>query len=224
MKRLMGILAGATMLASASLQAQSPIDATVAVKVKSFPFQTVATGYLTEQGGPAIGGGFLADFSVNFPAPIGDRTFTDYLVWCIDSGRPITLNVTTNYQLFSLADFAASNNGSTTGHNPDLDDMTRIASLQNELYTGWDAPGTPRANLQGSIWSWFDGYTTYGGNANLATILAGNPNFDTSEYYVLWNGENQTFLTRIPEPSAAVLALFGMGAMLLVARRRRNAM
>jgi hypothetical protein len=224
MKRLMGVLAGAVMLSSASLQAQSPIDANVNVNVKSFPFATTATGYFVPGGGLSIGGGFLADFLINFPSPVGDRTFTDYLVWCIDSGRSITLNEPANYQLWSLADFAASSNGSTTGHNPDMGDMTRIASLQNELYTGWDAPGTQRANLQGSVWSWFDGYGTYAGNPNLGNILAGDPGFDTGEYYVLWNGQNQTFLTRIPEPSSLLLSLLGFGGMLLVIRRRRSAL
>jgi hypothetical protein len=71
------------------------------------------------------------------------------------------------------------------------------------------------------MWSWFDGYTNYGGNANLGPILQGNLSFDVTEYYVLWNGNNQTFLTRIPEPSVSLLLLAGVGVMVLMVRRRR---
>ncbi len=216
MKRFFGALAAAAfMIAPITAQAQLPVDPTVSVTITSNPFATSGTGYNNN------GGGYLANFSVNFPSPVGDRTFTDYLIWCIDAGRGVTLNVPTNFALYTLTDFAATAFGSANGHNPDLGDMTRLASLQAQLYEGWDNPAIDRWNYQGSIWSEFDGYTEYNNNNALGAIIAGDPNFDVSEYYVLWNGTNQTFLTKISEPSSALLAFAGMGAFLVAVRRRR---
>jgi hypothetical protein len=217
MKRFFGALAAAAVMAAPiTAQGQLPIDATVSVTVTGNPYPTIATGYGTQNGG-----GYTANFAVNFPAPTGDRSFTDYLIWCIDPGRGIGLNEPTNFALYSLADFAATNFGSTNGHNPDLGDMTRLASLQAALFAGWNNPAVNRADYQGSIWSEFDGFANYGDDAGLGAIIAGDPGFDISEYYVLWNGDNQTFLTKISEPSSALLAFAGMGAFLVAVRRRR---
>ena len=192
------------------------MDASVAVNILSDPYATGGTGY----GGS--GGGFIANFSVDFPAPVGAQNFSEYLIWCIDAGRGVNLPSTVNYQLYTLADFAApGTRGSVTGHNPDLGDMSRIASLQSALFGGWSGNAATRNDMQGAIWSWFDGYTTYGGSNAQPAILAGDPYFNVSEYYVLWNGENQTFLTKIPEPSSTLLAFAGLGALLIVSRRRR---
>lgn len=216
MKRFFGALAAAAVMAAPiTAQAQLPVDATVTVTLTGHPFATGATGY----GG--MGGGYSANFAVNFPDPMGDRSFNDYLIWCIDGSRGISFNQPVEFALYTLTDFAATNFGAFNGHNPDLADMTRIASLQAALLSGWDNPMTNRDDYQGSIWSEFDGYSTYNNNALLGSILAGNPAFDVSEYYVLWNGDNQTFLTRISEPSSALLAFAGMGAFLVAVRRRR---
>ncbi|MBL0937505.1 MAG: hypothetical protein IBJ03_01340 [Gemmatimonadaceae bacterium] len=218
MKRFFGALAGAAMmLAPMTMQAQAPIDPTVSLTITSNPYGTGATGY---SGG---GGGYLANFAVDFPSPVGTRTFTDYLVWCIDGGRGIGFNEPTNFQIYTVADFAANLAlKATTGHHPDQGDMNRIASLQAALYAAWALPGTNHANYQGSIWSEFDGFTGYNNNS-APNIIAGDSYFDTTEYYVLWNGDNQTFLTKISEPSSAVLAFAGMGALLVAVRRRRQA-
>ncbi|MBX9855546.1 MAG: hypothetical protein K2Y26_08465 [Gemmatimonadaceae bacterium] len=218
MKRFFGALAGAAMMmAPVAAQAQLPIDPEVIVTVKNNPpYGTGGTGY---EGG---GGGYLANFTVNFPAPTGDRTFTDYLIWCIDGGRGIGFNEPTTFELYKFSDFALNLDlKSVNGHHPDLGDLNKIASLQAALLAGWDDPNVNRENYQGSIWSEFDGYSTYGGNNALGNIIAGDPFFDTSEYYVLWNGQSQTFLTRISEPSSALLAFAGMGAFLVAGRRRR---
>jgi len=216
MKRFLGALAAVAMVAAPiTVQAQLPVDATVSVTITSQPFATGGTGYTNS------GGGYLANFAVNFPLPTGDRTFTDYLIWCIDAGRGVTLNQPTSYALYTLTDFAATAFGSANGHDPDQADMTRLASLQSALYEGWNNPAIDRADYQGSIWSEFDGYTDYNNNNALGAIIAGDPNFNVSEYYVLWNGRNQTFLTKISEPSSALLAFAGMGAFLVAVRRRR---
>ncbi|WP_291156046.1 hypothetical protein [Gemmatimonas sp. UBA7669] len=216
MKRFFGALAAAAVMAAPiTVQAQAPVDPTVSVVITDNIFPTGGTGYAQN------GGGYSANFTVNFPAPVGDRTFTDYLIWCIDAGRGVTLNQPTNFALYTLADFAATNLGSANGHNPDLADMTRLASLQAALAAGWNNPGINQADYQGSIWSEFDGYANYGNDANLGSIIAGDPYFNVSEYYVLWNGTNQTFLTKISEPSSALLAFAGMGAFLVAVRRRR---
>lgn len=217
MKRFFGALAAAAVMAAPiTAQAQLPIDPEVWVTVTDNPFKTTATGYGTQNGG-----GYTANFEVNFPAPVGDRTFTDYLIWCIDAGRGIGFNEPTKFAIYSLADFAAKDFGSTNGHDPDLGDMTRLASLQAALFAGWNNPAVNRADYQGSIWSEFDGYANYGNDAGLGAIISGDEYFDITEYYVLWNGDNQTFLTKISEPSSALLAIAGMGAFLVAVRRRR---
>lgn len=215
MKRFFGALAGAAMM-MAPVAAQAQVDSDVSVVITNNIYPSGGYGY----GGN--GGGYLANFTVQFPAPTGERTFTDYLIWCIDAGRGVNVNQPTNFALYTLADFAATNFGSINGHNPDLADMTRLASLTSAIANGYEGmTDDERWAHQGSIWSEFDGYANYGNKAELGAILAGDPNFDVSQYYVLWNGENQTFLTKISEPSSALLAFAGMGAFLVAVRRRR---
>lgn len=212
MKRFFGALAAAAiLLAPAASQAQ--IDNSVVVTVNSNPYSVGGKGYPGQNGG-----GFLADFSVDFPAPTGTLSFTNYLIWCIDAGRSVSLGVPVEYKLYTLADFGSTG---VNGANPDEDAMTRIASLQNQIVQNWGDGVTPFGDLQGSIWSWFDGYANYGNDAGLGPILPGNPAFNVSEYYVLWNGTDQTFLTKISEPSSVLLAFAGMGAFLVAVRRRR---
>lgn len=215
MKRFFGALAAAAVMA-APITAQAQIGD---------PFQVVITENVFPTGGAGYGGnggGYTANFTVNFPAPVGERSFTDYLIWCIDAGRGVTLNQPTTYSLYSLVDFANGAFKSTNNHDPDLPDMTRLASLTSTIASGYlGMSDDDRWRYQGSIWSEFDGYANYGDDEDLGPILAGNPNFDVSQYYVLWNGENQTFLTKISEPSSALLAFAGMGAFLVAVRRRR---
>lgn len=221
MKQLLKMVVGAVALAlPATTQAQMPVDPSVVVNIAATPatFQTGGRGY----GG--VGGGFFANFSVDFPAPTGPLTFSNYLIWCIDAGRSVTLPGTYTYTLYRAADFANSTSfRSTNNYDPTLTDIKRIASLQSQLETA-TIPSINAFNIQGSIWSTFDGYSTYGGNPNNAAIMMGNPNFNIWNYYVLWNGSNQTFLVKIPEPSSALLlAIAGMGIALLVVRRRNMA-
>lgn len=215
MKRFFGALTAAAMII-APVAAQAQVDSDVSVTITSNPFATGGAGY----GGN--GGGYYASFTVNFPAPVGDKSFTDYLIWCIDAGRGVDLNQPITYSLYTLADFATGAFKSTNNHDPDAADMTRLASLQAALEAGWNGMSLDdRWRYQGSIWSEFDGYANYGNDAGLGAIIAGDPNFDVSQYYVLWNGEDQTFLTKISEPSSALLAFAGMGAFLVAVRRRR---
>ncbi len=216
MKNVLKVIAGAVLLAGPMVaDAQVALDPVVSVSIaKDSPFKSGGRGYGTS------GGGLFANFTVDFPD--GPRTFSDYLIWCIDAGRGVSLPGTYNFQLFTLKDFALTNFGSIdTGHDPDLADMRRIASLNAQMVN--DFP-VNRNLYQGSIWSIFDGYTTYGNQPSLGTILPGNPNFASHDYYVLWNGAQQTFLVQIPEPSTTgLLLLAGLGAMLAVVRRRNMA-
>lgn len=216
MKRFFGALAGAAMMmAPVAMQAQA-VDEDVSVFISDDrTYDTGGRGY----GGS--GGGFFATFTVEFGGVMGTRSFTDYLIWCIDAGRSVALNTSTTYEVYRLADFADGDFGSSNGHDPDLGDMTRLASLQSAMANNWFTPGFSTFDHQGSIWSEFDGYANYGDKESEGPILAGNPNFDVSEYYVFWNGKDQTFLTKISEPSSALLAFAGMGAFLVAVRRRR---
>lgn len=221
MQKLLKVVGGALALAMPAIaQAQAPIDPSVTVFIQAQPntFQTGGRGF----GG--VGGGFFSDFSVDFPAPTGTRSFNDYLIWCIDGNRSVTLPGTYTFQMFRMVDFANRTDlKSVTGHDPDVTDMRRIASLQSQLFTT-AMPSIAAFNIQGSIWSWFEGYTTYGNNPNNAVIMQGDANFNISDYYVLWNGKDQTFIVKIPEPSSALLlAIAGLGFALLVVRRRNIA-
>lgn len=216
MKKLMWALASAAMLALPTVS-QAQVDPSVNLFLSlDQTYRIGGAGYNGD------GGGFLGTFTVDFPS--GPQTFTDYLVWCIDNGRNVSTGSSTNYALYSLAQFAAGPfASSSTGHDPDAGDMNRIASLVTDLA----ALGTSNANqrflLQGSIWSEFDGYTTYGGNNALGNILTSNTQFNAGNAYVFWNGQNQTFLTFIPEPGSLALLLVGLSGFAAVVARRRNA-
>lgn len=215
MKRFLGLMTAAVLLA-APAGAQQPIDNDVSLTILSQQLSVGARGYPGSNAGS-----YRANFTVDFPSPTGVRTFNDYLIWCIDANRGATLNDPMNYQLWSLADFAASTNGSSRPYDPNITEMTRIASLVDEAQTVGSSLHT-YADLTGSIWSLFDGFAKYGNVSNESLILPGNPNFDASQYYVLWNGSNQTFLTRIPEPSSALLMFAGVGMLLVIVARRRR--
>ena len=216
MKKMMKVVVGAFALAmpiASNAQLATATGVSVAFAANKNTYRTGATGY----GG--TGGGYFASFTVNLGG--GPQTFSEYLLWCIDPDRSVSTGSTYTYSVYTLSDFAASALGNKNPyHDVDLGDMKSIASLYSAASSNWGSLTTQqKKNYQGSIWSEFEGYTTY--NNVGAPILAGNRSFNSRDFYVFYNGRNQTFITYISEPSSVVLLLAGM-AGLMVAVRRRN--
>lgn len=212
MKFSLKALAAAAML-SMPVAAQAQIDNSVAMSILSHPFATKGTNYL----GNGSGGGFKANFAIDFPA--GTRTFNDFLVWCIDANRTVKVpGGPYTYTAYTALDFANNTAfGGSNNYNVSQTDMQKIVTLTDELTDNWYSYGTTaREDRQGSIWALFRGEATV---PSLNPIGLGN----LDNWVVLYNGENQTFLTYVPEPSSALLLFTVMGslAFMVIARRRR---
>lgn len=169
------------------------------------------------------GGGFGTTNVVFTPTAGAPINLANWLVWCIDDTRNVTVPANYTYSVYTVAGFAATNFGGGA-YNASLADMQRITSLtedfQNATVSGaaWAALPNKQAR-QNAIWDTFDGT----GSA------LGDPTFSSSNWYILWNGKDQTFATRIPDPNIVVpepstYAMMAMGLVGLAgfARRRRN--
>lgn len=217
MKRIATALLALTLTAPAA-SAQLPLDPSVAVTFNTNTSRrTGATGFGGE------GGGYFGSFAIDFPTET--RTFSDYLLWCIDAFRPVTVPSTTTYQFFTVQSFVQSGYGAPIWPSGEYDvtaaDMGNVTSLVNTLSGGWNTL-TPqqRNDYQGSIWQAFRGQSTYPNSAT--PIIAGDPYFETSGWYVLYNGTNQTFLVQVAEPGTILLLLLGATGIAMMALRRRS--
>jgi len=204
MKNIFKTLAFSAALAlpSVGTAQQAPIDMDVQVNLQSHPLNT------------RNGGGFLANFTIDFPA--GPKTYSDWLVWCIDPNREVSVPGSYSYSAYTATNFAASDLGSVNNNNITFAQMRSIISLVTTLETGWNGfSAGQRDDLQTQIWSTFRGETA---------PIVGNENVSMSDWVVLFgNNNNQTLLTRVPEPSDLGLLLIGFSglAFMAVARRRR---
>lgn len=202
-------IAAAALLAIPSVS-QAQFDTTVPLSINSFPYPTVGTNYPNN----GTAGGFLATFTIDFPNNPG-ATFSDYLVWCIDPNRTISVpGGPYNYWAFTAEQFAQSNYGSANGHDVTVSDMQQIVGLVGDLSTNWNSYNAQqRADRQGSIWATFRGE---------APVLQNIPVGGLGGWLVLFNNENQSFVTYVPEPSESALLLVGFAGLAAVAMKRRR--
>ncbi|WP_396207229.1 PEP-CTERM sorting domain-containing protein [Gemmatimonas sp.] len=217
MKRIAAALLALTLAAPAA-SAQLPLDPSVAVTFNNNTSRrTGATGFGGE------GGGYFGSFNIDFPTET--RTFENYLLWCIDAYRGVQVPGTTTYQFFTVQSFVQSGYGAPIWPSGEYDvtagDMGNVTSLVNTLSTDWSSLSAGQRNdYQGSIWQSFRGQSTYPNSAT--AIIAGDPYFETSGWYVLYNGTNQTFLVQVAEPGTIALLLLGLSGMAFMAFRRRS--
>lgn len=209
MKKLTALALSGLLAFSAPASAQVAIDSDVPLSVVGHPFSTAGTGYPAS----GSGGGFLADFTVDFPSVTA--VFNDYLVWCIDANRQVSNpGGPYSYAFWDAFDYANSNLGAVNGHPLSVSDMKQIVSLVSTLNSNWAGLSEQqRADYQGSIWA------TYRGEA---PVIQGSLDGNIGGWYVLHGNEgNQTFITYLPEPSAGLLSVAGFGLMMVFAMRRR---
>lgn len=216
MKKIAAALLALT-LAAPSASAQLPLDPSVAVTFNNnLSRRTGATGFGGE------GGGYFGSFSVDFPTQT--LTFDNYLLWCIDAYRGVDVPGTTTYQFYTVESFAAGTFGAPTfpgETDASPSDMRKVTSLVNTVSNDWNSLTSQQRNdYQGSIWQQFRGQSTYPNSIN--PIIQGDEFFDTTDWYVLYNGTNQTFLVKVMEPGNAVLLVLAMGGLMFVAMRRRT--
>ncbi|BAH37623.1 MAG TPA: PEP-CTERM sorting domain-containing protein [Gemmatimonas aurantiaca] len=155
----------------------------------------------------------------------GGYTLADAIIYCIDQTRQFNPAQAApyNYTMYTFAQFLAGPASTATPWAPanlTLDNLNHIAFLSSTYAVGPSNPGTNASNgaIQNTIWA-----ISAGGNNTPA------PGGDFSNYRVLYNGQNQTFLVQVPpgsvvtpEPSTYALMAAGLAGLLVAQRRRRQ--
>jgi hypothetical protein len=214
MKNTLKAFAIAATLALPAVSSAQAFDPDVSLQITSQHLPTPGTGF--ESFGN--GGGFKANFTLKFPTQAIPATFDDYLVWCIDVTRTVDVPGTYEYQAWTAEAFANSTLGSGKPNNLSIEEMRAVVSMVSILQTSWNVfDADERADYQGGIWAAFRGEL---GSIPVGVTYDANASLD--DWVVLYNGENQTFLTYVPEPSETALLLVGIaGVAFMVMKRRR---
>lgn len=214
MKNMLKAIAIAATLAVPAVSSAQAFDPSVTLQINSQHLPTPGTGF----DGFGNGGGFKANFSLDFPTQAIPATFSDYLVWCIDVTRAVDVPGTYEYEAWTAEAFANSTLGSGKPNNLSIEEMRAVVSMVSILQTSWFSfSESQRADYQGGIWAAFRG--------ELPNIPAGvvyDANASLDDWVVLYNGENQTFLTYVPEPSETALLLIGIAGMAFLVMKRRR--
>jgi len=210
MKTLFKSLAVAAMVLAPAVASAQPVGS-VAFTLASRPFAVLE------------GGGFGTSNVVFTPTDGAPINLANFLVWCIDETRGVSVGSSYTYDMYTVGAFANTNFGGGV-YNASLADMRRITSLTETFQNASANPvdWTNLANkdgIQNGIWDTFEG---------LGSAL-GNPGFVSADWFILHNGQSQTFAVRLPSPNIVVpepstYAMMAMGLVGLAgfARRRRN--
>lgn len=214
MKNMLKAIAIAATLAVPAVSSAQAFDPSVTLQINTQHLPTPGTGF----GGSGNGGGFLANFSLDFPTQAVPATFNNYLIWCIDVTRAVDVPGTYEYQAWTAQAFANSTLGSGKPNNLTVEEMRAVVSMVSILQTSWDSfDADLRADYQGGIWAAFRGEL-----GNIPGTVAYDANASLDDWVVLYNGENQTFLTYVPEPSETALLLIGIAGMAFLVMKRRR--